>query len=276
LHLCYGFASFIFVPHVQPIIELSKQIVFENEDFMIIDKPAGLLVHPSKPGVTGTLIEYIRAEPHLLEATLVNRIDKETSGLVLVAKNKQSAGELGKIVESRAINKEYYAIVTGKAGLVEGVIDIGIGRLGEFLPSSIWLRRAAFPGVEHPKIYASKTGYFIIKEYKNKLNPDKSIYHLHLIPITGRLHQIRVHLSHIGYPIIGDKIYGRDDSLYLRYIETGLTEDMMQELILPRHALHASTLSFRYKEQDYKFTTPLPEDLQGFLNTLEKADSTCA
>ncbi len=247
-------------------------VVYQDEDFLVMNKPAGLIVHPPKPGVTGSLIDLVRAEPGYEGSTLVNRLDRETSGLVIVAKSGKIAAELGKILADRTVIKEYSAIVIGKDDLIDGTIDVPIGRLGEFAPSPIWLRRAVFPDWTHEMISPARTKYYIDKVFKSSRFPDKNVYLLRVIPMTGRIHQIRLHLHHIGYPVIGDKLYGQPDSVYLEYIVTGDTPEILQRLILPRHALHARRLSFEYKEHLFDLEAPLPPDLISFLDSLDPVD----
>ncbi|MDK3157883.1 RluA family pseudouridine synthase [Kamptonema cortianum] len=244
-------------------------IIHEDENFLVVNKPAGLLVHPPKPGVTGSLIDLYRAKPGYESTTLVNRLDRETSGLVIIAKSGKIAAELGKILSDRSVIKEYDTIVTGKVGLMNGTIDVPIGRLGEFAPSPIWLRRAVFPDWVHEMVVPARTKYFIVNKYESTLFSGKIVYLLRVIPMTGRIHQIRLHLHHIGYSVIGDKLYGQPDSLYLEYIVTGHTPEMMRSLILPRHALHAARLKFRFRDHDHDLHAPMPADLEEFLSTLK-------
>lgn len=246
-------------------------IIYEDSDFLVVNKPAGLLVHPPKPGVTGSLIDLVRDESGYEGSTLVNRLDRETSGLVIIARTAQIAAELGKILSTRTVSKEYKAIVIGKAGLVNGTIDVPIGRLGEFAPSLIWLRRSVFPDFVHEMVMPARTIYSIDKVYTSDRVSGEMIYLLDVFPMTGRIHQIRLHLHHIGYPVIGDKLYGQEDSTYLEYIDTGLTPEMLEKLILPRHALHSTRLKFEFKGQTLDIHAPLPPDLETFLSTLSPA-----
>ncbi|MDX2227346.1 MAG: RluA family pseudouridine synthase [Verrucomicrobiae bacterium] len=243
-------------------------LIGENADFLLVDKPAGLMVHPTRPEPVITLIDLLRRDFPKDTLSLVNRLDRETSGLVLVARTREAASKLGKAMMRREIHKEYNAIVAGPVqGLPSsGLVDAPIGRVGDFEPSEIYLKRAAYPGQTGEKLQPAQTEYRIEKTFHSQ-NPGESIYLLHVIPHTGRIHQIRVHLAHLGYPVVGDKLYG-PTCAYLRFIREGLTDELLRELRLPRHALHACKMRFQWNGQPVEYTCPLPADLEDFLKSL--------
>jgi len=180
------------------------------------------------------------------EPRLVHRLDRETSGLVLIAKNADAARELGKIWETRAVQKEYLAIVHGHVAAEHGIIDAPLGRD----EASI----VAIKDCVRPDGTPAQTEFFVEKRFSRPNAAAFSLLRLH--PQTGRKHQIRIHLAHIGHPIVGDKIYGGDPDLYLALVERRLTEEQRRRLLLPQHALHAGRLQFEWRGQNYDFTTP--------------------
>jgi 23S rRNA pseudouridine1911/1915/1917 synthase len=240
------------------------QVIYEDADLLVVHKPADLVCHPTKGDEYSSLISRARiyfsgaghevlgaregSEPGTAcpEPRLVHRLDRETSGLVLIAKNADAARELGKIWETRAVRKEYLAIVHGHVGAEQGIIDAPLGKD----ETSI----VAIKDCVRPDGTPAQTEFFVEKRF---YRPDGSAFSLlRLHPQTGRKHQIRIHLAHIGHPIVGDKIYGGDPDLYLALVERRLTEEQRRRLLLPQHALHAIRLQFEWRGQNYDFTTP--------------------
>jgi 23S rRNA pseudouridine1911/1915/1917 synthase len=233
------------------------QVIYEDADLLVVHKPADLVCHPTKGDEYSSLISrariYFSGVGHEVlgaregpEPRLVHRLDRETSGLVLIAKNADAARELGKIWETRAVRKEYLAIVHGHVGAKQGIIDAPLGKD----ETSI----VAIKDCVCPDGTPAQTEFFVEKRF---YRPDGSAFSLlRLHPQTGRKHQIRIHLAHIGHPIVGDKIYGGDPDLYLALVERRLTEEQRRRLLLPHHALHAVRLQFEWRGQNYDFTTP--------------------
>ena len=240
------------------------QIVAETDEYLVVDKPPFLLIHPSKPDGTPTLWAALR---ELLafelvnggQVSIVNRLDRETSGLVLIAKNREAARRFGKAMERQQIKKEYLAIVHGWPEWETTIVDAPLARQGEFGASAIWLKQAI-----HERGAFAQTEFRAESRFvrDNEEREDRFSI-VRAIPRTGRTHQIRVHLTHLGHSIVGDKIYGPNEELYLQFIETGWTDSLARHLLLPRHALHSARICME-GELDWK--SPLPEDLNSWLS----------
>ena len=228
---------------------------------MIVDKPAHLLVHPSVPGNPPTLLDGLEelCRFELVNGgviSLVNRLDRETSGIVLVAKHKAAARELGKAMERRQFRKSYRAIVWGWPEEDEFVVDEPLRRKGEVFASPIWVKQMV-----HPEGKESRTRFEVERRFERETSNGTRFSLLRCFPETGRMHQIRVHAAHAGHSIVGDKIYGPDEKCYLDFIETGWTPELERQLLMNRQALHAS--GFGWKEQDW--LAELPADMAGFI-----------
>jgi 23S rRNA pseudouridine1911/1915/1917 synthase len=221
-----------------------------------VDKPPFIEVHPSKPNGRVTLWHGLR---ELLayelanggQVSLINRLDRETSGLTLVAKTHEAARALHMQMEARRIAKEYLAIVWGWPERDEFAIDAPLLRQGTRVPSRIHLKQMV-----HPDGAQAKTRFRVVRRFERDGGRFAVIQ---AAPETGRMHQIRVHLSHAGHPMVGDKLYGPDEGCYLEFIETGWTPALAARLLLPRQALHSAVLHLL--DTDTVFRSPLPADL---------------
>ena len=234
-------------------------IVAESDDFIVVDKPPFLLVHPTKPTNARTLWGELK---HLLafeianggQVSIVNRLDRETSGLVLVAKNSAAARRFGLLMQEQRIAKEYLAIVWGWPEWETISVDAPLLRQGTQMTSAIWLKQMI-----HRAGAPARTEFRVEKRFLRGAGERFAI--VRALPKTGRTHQIRVHLASLGHPIVGDKIYGPDETLYLEFIQTGWTPNLERQLLLPRHALHSAGLDIG----DHRWTSDLPPDLEAFL-----------
>jgi 23S rRNA pseudouridine1911/1915/1917 synthase len=234
----------------------SPEIVALEADFLVVAKPPNLLSHPTRPDGAVTLLGRLQEKFPGEFVALVNRLDRETSGTVLVARTPEAASRLGAMTMRREIGKEYLALVAGSVNAEHGVIDSPLGRLGISESNPIWLRQ----GVIAPDDAEGRRGAAAQTEFWRVAASGEATL-LRLRAHTGRLHQLRVHLAHLGHPVMGDKIYGPDPNLYLKFIAEGWTEEHERRLLLPRHALHASRLNFRWKGEEREFVVPLPEDI---------------
>jgi 23S rRNA pseudouridine1911/1915/1917 synthase len=245
-------------------------VVDETDDYIVVDKPAFLLTHPTKPDQRITLWKQLR---ELLafeianggQVSIVNRLDRETSGVVLVAKTSAAARRFGLLMQERRLHKEYRAIVYGWPEWETKIVDAPMDRQGKHQPSAIWLKQMI-----HSKGAEAITEFRVEKRFATpkafasgrSTSSENEFALIRAIPKTGRTHQIRVHLASLGHPVVGDKIYGPDEKLYLEFIETGWTPKLGQQLLLPRHALHSAKLSI---ENEKEWTVELPADLAQFI-----------
>lgn len=237
------------------------RVVTEGVDWVVVDKPAGLLTHPTRPDGTPTLWGGLRA---LLAYELANRgnvsiitrLDRETSGLVLVALKRARAREFGLAMQRGGIGKEYLAVVRGWPAWDALAIEAPIVRQGEVRDSAIWLKRCV-----HPQGAEARTDVRVERRFERE---GAGFALVRARPLTGRTHQIRVHLAHVGHALVGDKIYGAREEAYLEFIETGWTPKLAAELLLPRHALHACALELPDEGAWRRVTCSLSSDLARF------------
>ena len=239
-------------------------ILFQHADFLVVAKPPHLLSHPTRPDGKPTLLGWLQEKFPGEFVALVNRLDRETSGTILAARSPEAASKLGSMTMRREIHKHYLALVSGRVEAEHGVIDAPLGRLGISPENPIWLRMGviSLDDPEGRKTAAARSEFW-------RLGADGAKSLLRLQAHTGRLHQLRVHLAHIGHPVIGDKIYGPDANLYLKFIAAGWTEEHQRVLGLSRHALHAHELRFAWNGEEQHFTAPVPEDMREFIERID-------
>ena len=229
----------------------------------MVDKPPLLLIHPTKPNGAPTLWKQLR---ELLafeiassgQVSIVNRLDRETSGLVLVAKTAAAAREFGLLMQRQQLRKEYLAIVWGWPEWEHKLVDAPLDRQGKQQQSAIWLKQMI-----HPAGAPAQTEFFVERRFRRSTSSGDRFSVVGAIPRTGRTHQIRVHLASVGHPVVGDKIYGPDEQSYLRFIQTGWTYELERKLLLPRHALHSTKLTI---EDEREWSSALPPDLAEFVS----------
>lgn len=222
------------------------QAIFEDESILVVDKPAGMVVHPAPGNFTGTLVNAVLSHCSDLSGIggverpgIVHRLDKDTSGLIVIAKNDKALQSLTKQFKDRVVKKQYLALARGILKKHSGIINAPIGR------HKINRKKMAV-NVESGR--EAITHYEIVEQFK-------LFAFIKLFPKTGRTHQIRVHLSHIGNPILCDKLYNGASSHPV--IKT-----------LTRQALHAYKLEFQHpcSGRTVEFESPLPKDIASLIN----------
>jgi len=222
------------------------EVIFENSDLLIINKPAGMVVHPAAGHTAGTLVNAALAHAPDLEGVggeqrpgVVHRLDKDTSGLILLAKNDSAHRWLQSQFRSRQVEKAYLALVDGAPPTPRGRVEANIGR-----DPTHRKRMAILPDGKGRQAVSE---YHTLRSY-----PGHTLLEVH--PITGRTHQIRLHLAFIGCPVVGDQVYGRS----------------RPSLPIQRHFLHAArlTICLPGEKQPRTFEAPLPIELQAALESL--------
>jgi len=251
-------------PPIRPIANDPHFFVIdETDDYIVVDKPAPLLVHPSVPGNPPTLLDGLQgllAFEIANGATLsiINRLDRDTSGLVLVTKNATAARRFSIAMQERRVRKEYVALVHGWPLVDAFTLDAPLLRKGDITDSPIWVKQ-----IVHPDGSPSVTEFQVEERFERA--GSGRFARLRARPVTGRMHQIRAHLAHAGFPVVGDKIYGADETCYLDFIETGWTPELEQRLLLRRHALHSTRLRFEFADgQVLQWHAPAPSEWQHF------------
>ncbi len=240
-------------------------VLYEDEGVLAVDKAAPLLTHPTGPKEEPTLWHGLR---ELLayelatggQVSLVNRLDRETSGITLVAKTAAAARGLGLAMQARQLEKEYLAIVFGCPAWECARCGEPIRRMEEVAPTRVHVRQCC-----HAEGKPCATEFRVLRRVPARGElPAMSL--LACRPHTGRLHQIRVHAAALGFPLVGDKIYGASEQFYLDFMEQGWTPALERALLLPRQALHAHRLRFPWRGQVIEVTAPLPLDMARLLD----------
>ena len=243
---------FLYDKKEETVQDVDIPVLYEDDHLLIVNKPPDMSVHSNNPWGKNDLIQQLRRQRDSRELYLAHRIDRETSGIVLIARSITIASKLGEAFFGRKVEKEYTALVFGVMADDKGVIDLPISGDEK---SVVRVKMRVGNGSGAPSV----TEYTVLK----RLNGFTIV---NAKPKTGRQHQIRVHFASIGHPLVGDKIY-KDEKLFLRFIKDGFTEELEKELLLPRHALHASRLSFKHPVTGIQLNIEagMPEDLITFV-----------
>jgi 23S rRNA pseudouridine1911/1915/1917 synthase len=236
--------------------DIPLDILYEDDDLLVINKPAGMVVHPAAGNWQGTLVNAVLFHAPDLEGVggahrpgIVHRLDKDTSGVILVAKNDASHRELQAQFKNREVEKTYLALVYGGMSPEQGEINAAVGR------DPRDRKRMGVVAASHGR--PAGTGYETLRKFRMEATGER-LSLLAVRPFTGRTHQIRVHLAHVHHPIVGDEVYGPRRKL---------------PFACPRQFLHAERLRFRLPSTGHpvEFTAPLPADLRSVLDRLEQS-----
>jgi 23S rRNA pseudouridine1911/1915/1917 synthase len=262
--LQHGSRVIVVIPEeLRPVIGPATDeltVLYDDSRLLAVDKPAGVVVHPSGRHVSDTLIQRVHARygggfelEKLGAPRLCHRLDRETSGIVLVALDPIAHADAQQQFERREVEKEYLTIVWGNPDRESGIVDLPIGTTRV---SSIALKMTVAADGQ-----PCRTDWRVVERFD-----DCALVACH--PLTGRQHQIRVHMHAIGHPVVGDKLYGVDEALFERSLDDALTAEDHADLGLDRHALHNHRLVFRTtrSRERVEVTSPMPDDMQAFLD----------
>lgn len=245
----------------EPWVERRFTVLYEDDDLLAVDKPAPLPCHPGGRFFRHTLWALLKEQYGLANPSLVNRLDRETSGIVLVAKNKKAARRCCRQFADHLVLKRYRVVVEGEFPQsplqAEGWLDLD--------PFSAVRKKVRFyprQGAE-----AVPVGAAACRTSFRRLHYENGISFLEALPLTGRCHQIRATLCGLGFPVVGDKIYGVDEQLFLRFQKDCLTASDHQRLRMNRQALHAESLSLIHPAdgRPLSFFAPLPAAFRSLL-----------
>jgi len=246
----------------EPACERDFGVAYQDEDLVVVDKPAGLPVHPSARYFHHTLTAVLRErQPEGEKWDIAHRLDRETSGLVACGKRPEVTRRLKDLFSrAGAVRKEYLALVHGWPEEDELRIDLPLALLDHPLKVKMGVvadGKEALTLVRVEKRFVREVAW---------RGPELAL--VRCIPVTGRQHQIRVHLAAVGHPIVGDKIYGPSDRYFVDFAEGRLSEEARAELVLERHALHAAALAFPHPRsgEELRVEAPLPADMAGLLD----------
>lgn len=231
--------------------EIVAWTVADEADVLALNKPGDVVCHPSKAGPWSSLAGAVKAAGRAEKAHLVFRLDRETSGVVLFAKDEAAASRLQRAMQDRRIRKTYLAVLVG-----ELTAPVTVDQpLGDDEHSPVFVKTAVRPDGRAARSHfrpLARGGGVTLAEVRIE---------------TGRKHQIRAHAQWLGYPVVGDKIYGPDARLYLEFIDTGWTSALADRLLLPRQALHCARIELEGNAAGLGarlWTAPLAEDLRAF------------
>ena len=229
--------------------ELKSWIVYEDERLLVVNKPGDVVCHPSKAGPWSSLVGAAREYTGLPTMHLVFRLDRETSGVVVLAKDAAMASRLQTAMMDRKAGKLYLAVLAGELSAPVTVNQ----PLGDDTASPVFIKTTVVAeggqaAVTHFTPVAASQGFTLVR----------------VVTETGRKHQIRAHAQWLGHSIVGDKIYGPDARCYLEFIETGWTPALAEKLLLSRQALHCAEIDLRSVGVTEVFRAPLAADLREF------------
>lgn len=231
------------------------QVLHEDDALLVIHKPAGLVCHPTKGDAYSSLVSRVRLYTHSeSEPQMVHRLDRETSGVMVFGKTPEAALTLRRLWESGLVTKEYLAIVHGHLETDAGTMD---GPLGHDASSAVAIKDCV-----RPDGASARTRWWCMRRFSRGPEP----YSLVRVRLdTGRKHQIRIHFAHAGHSLVGEKLYGGDEDLYLAFVQRRLAREQKDRLQLPNQALHAWRLWLPWEGTELEFKSPPEPEFQAFL-----------
>jgi 23S rRNA pseudouridine955/2504/2580 synthase/23S rRNA pseudouridine1911/1915/1917 synthase len=229
-------------------------VLYEDDALLVVHKPAGVLTVPDRWDPQAANLDE-RLKELIPESSVVHRLDKETSGVMVFAKTSESHRSLSLQFQNRGVQKTYWALVRGMVETASGLIDLPIAEHPK-VPGKMYI---------HPSGKPSQSEYRVMEKYQKF-----SI--LHVFPKTGRHHQVRVHLQAIGYPLAVDQLYGGSEAIYLSEFKRNYRGKDKEKPLLHRVSLHALSLEFIHPTTNQKmvFQAPLPKDLEATLRQIRK------
>ena len=228
--------------------ELDSWVIHEDERLLVVNKPGDVVCHPSKHGPWSSLVGAARERSGLATMHLVFRLDRETSGVVVLAKDPATASRLQRAMQERRVGKVYLALLQGE---LAGPVRVD-QPLGDDTASPVFMKSAVCEGGQ-PSVtlfepLSCAPGFTLAR----------------VVTETGRKHQIRAHAQWLGHSVVGDKIYGPDARLYLDFVDKGWGPALEARLLLPRQALHCSRIDLGDASRPSVFEAPLPDDMRAF------------
>ena len=251
----------IYVPGIAPdgAPPPMPAVLFEDDDLMALDKPAGLLMHAVGQRWSYSVVGLARDARPGCEVDIAHRLDRETSGVVILVKTLEANRRMRELFQDRFVSKTYVAIVHGEPSWDETVCDLPLGTLHpkeegvvtSGKPETVELRQGHLDGGS-----AARTRYSVAQRM-----PGLTL--VECFPETGRTHQIRAHLECLGFPILGDKLYGQPDDVFLEALRQGATPRVRASIGFPRHCLHARSIAFPhpFTGQTLRVSAPIAADM---------------
>jgi len=249
--------------------ELRAWIVHEDEEVVVLNKPGDVVCHPSKAGPWSSLVGAVREGLGLAQVHLVFRLDRETSGVVVIAKTPAVASRLQRAMQERRVGKVYWAILTGELRAPQTVDQA----LGDDLSSSVYIKTAVRADGASARTHFEPLAHSGVTVDAGRASAVSGALGqggalgftlARVVTETGRKHQIRAHAQWLGHSLVGDKIYGPDERCYLEFIDKGWSAELAAKLLLPRQALHCAEIDFRAAGLPQVFTAALAEDMRDF------------
>ncbi len=244
---------------------IDLNFIYEDEYLAVVDKPANLIVHPGKANYSGTMANALVHHFATLSKTggehrpgIVHRLDRDTTGVIVIARNNAVHENLSKQFEQRSVEKEYRAIVWGEVNFDSDYIET-------YIRAHVRIRERMVVCSEEPEARQASTYYEVLQRFRG-------FTYLKLLPKTGRTHQLRVHMQHIKYPIVADRLYGGHAKLMLSNLVESKEHFKEDRLLISRQALHAHRLCIDHPVtgKRMEFVAPLPEDMQNTLDALQE------